>query len=188
MIVAWELYSESQGLASGAQCGQSGCPTKQPHVILAKAEGAMKRQSSRRKLTGFLCNCWQHAHLHHGRDEVPDMNFLFKAGVFAKGKRKNFVPQWGAESSFAGQWLPAAVGDGTWAVRTGSGPMRMCADIFAAARLWRGRLLTTGHLSPRHPVVVGAGDVSWGSRRRGGRKRGRAPGAALLSACGFSTV
>jgi hypothetical protein len=33
------------------------------------------------------------------------------------------------------------------AVRTGSGQMRMCGDIFAAARLWRGRLLTTGHLS-----------------------------------------
>ena len=49
--------------------------------------------------------------------------------------------------------------------RTGSGPMRMCGDIFAAARLWRGRLLTTGHLSSRHPVVVGAGDVAWG---RGG--------------------
>ena len=26
---------------------------------------------------------------------------------------------------------------------------------------------------------MGAGDVAWGSRRRGGRKRGRAPGAAL---------
>jgi hypothetical protein len=68
------------------------------------------------------------------------------------------------------------------------GSMRMCGDIFAAARLWRGRLLTTGHLSSRHPVVVGAGDVAWGSRRRGGRKRGRAPGAALPSACGFSAV
>jgi hypothetical protein len=34
-------------------------------------------------------------------------------------------------------------------------------------------LLTTGHLSSRHPLVVGAGDVSWGSRPRGGRKRGR---------------
>jgi hypothetical protein len=44
--------------------------------------------------------------------------------------------QWGAaESSFAGQWLPAAGGHGAWAVRTGSGPMRMCGDIFAAARL-----------------------------------------------------
>jgi hypothetical protein len=32
----------------------------------------------------------------------------------------NYVPQWGAESSFAGQWLPAAGGDGAWAVRTGS--------------------------------------------------------------------
>ncbi len=29
-----------------------------------------------------------------------------------------------------------------------------CGDIFAAARLWRGRLLTTGRLSCRHPVVV----------------------------------
>jgi len=55
--------------------------------------------------------------------------------------------------SLAGQWLPATGGDGVWAVRTGSGSMRMCGDIFAAARLWRGRLLTTGHLSSRHPVV-----------------------------------
>ena len=101
---------------------------------------------------------------------------------------ENSVPQWGAGSSLAGQWLPAAGGDGAWAATTGSGPMRMCGDIFAAARLWRGRLLTTGHLSSRHPVVLGAGDVAWGSRRRGGRKRGRPPGAALPSACGVSTV
>ena len=31
--------------------------------------------------------------------------------------------------------------------------------IFAAALLWRGRLLTTGRLSCRHPVVVCAGRV-----------------------------
>jgi hypothetical protein len=48
-----------------------------------------------------------------------------------------------------------------------SGQMRMCGDIFGAARLWRGRLLTTGHLSSRHPVVMGAGDVAWGSRSWG---------------------
>ena len=40
---------------------------------------------------------------------------------------------------------------------TETGPMRMCCDIFAAARLWRGRLLTSGRLSSRHPVVVCAG-------------------------------
>jgi hypothetical protein len=101
---------------------------------------------------------------------------------------KNSVPQWGAESSLAWQWLPAAGGDGAWTVRTGSWPMRMCGDIFAAVQLWRGRLLTTGHLSSRHPVVVGAGNVSWGSLRQGGRKRGRAPGAVLPSACEFSAV
>jgi hypothetical protein len=28
-----------------------------------------------------------------------------------------------------------------------------------------GHFLTTGHLSSRHPVVVGAGDVSWVSRQ-----------------------
>jgi hypothetical protein len=72
---------------------------------------------------------------------------------------QNSVQQWGAESSLTCQWLPAAGGDGAWAARTDSRPMRMCGDIFAAARLWRGRLLTTGHLSSRHPVVVGAGDV-----------------------------
>ncbi len=68
---------------------------------------------------------------------------------------ENSVPNAG------GQRLPAAGGDRAWAARTGSGPMRMCGDIFAAARLWRGRLLTIGRLSCRHPVVVCAG--------RGGR-------------------
>ena len=51
------------------------------------------------------------------------------------------------------QCLSATGGDGTWSARTGSGPMQMCGGIFAASRLWRGRLLTTGHLSSRHPVV-----------------------------------
>jgi hypothetical protein len=44
------------------------------------------------------------------------------------------VPQWGDETSLAGQWLPAAGGDGAWAARTGSGPMLMRGDIFAASR------------------------------------------------------
>jgi hypothetical protein len=90
--------------------------------------------------------------------------------------------------SLAGQWLPAAGGDGAWAARTGSGPMRMRGDIFAASRLWRDSLLMTGHLSSSHPVVVGAGDVSWGSLLWGGQRRGRAPGVAMPSACGFSAV
>jgi hypothetical protein len=38
----------------------------------------------------------------------------------------------------------------------GSGPMRMRCDIFCC------RLLTTGSLSARHPVVVGTGDGAWG--------------------------
>jgi hypothetical protein len=47
----------------------------------------------------------------------------------------------------------------------------------------------TGHLSSRHPVVVvGAGDVAWGLLWRGGRRRWRAPGTVLPSACGVSTV
>jgi hypothetical protein len=71
---------------------------------------------------------------------------------------------------------------------TGSGPVRMCGDIFAAERLWRGSLLMTGHLSSSHPVVMGAGDVAWGSLRRGGGRCGRAPGVAMPSACGFSAV
>jgi hypothetical protein len=33
-----------------------------------------------------------------------------------------------------GQWLPAVGGDGAWAARTGSGPMLMRGDIFAASR------------------------------------------------------
>ncbi len=60
----------------------------------------------------------------------------------------------GAESSPARLWLPAAGGGRAWAARTGSGPMWMCGDILAAARLWRGRLLTTGRLSCRHPIIV----------------------------------
>ena len=75
---------------------------------------------------------------------------------------EKFCSECGAESAPAGQRLPAAGGDRAWAARTGSGQMWMCGDIFAAARLWRGRLLTTGHLSSRHPVVVGAGDVVGG--------------------------
>jgi len=67
---------------------------------------------------------------------------------------KKFCSECGAESAPAGQWLPVAGGDRAWADRTGSEPMWMCGDIFAAARLWRGRLLTTGRLSCRHPVVV----------------------------------
>jgi hypothetical protein len=46
----------------------------------------------------------------------------------------DYVPQWGTEPSLAGQWLPAAGGDGAWAARTGSGPMLMRGDIFAASR------------------------------------------------------
>jgi hypothetical protein len=91
----------------------------------------------------------------------------------------------------AGQWLPATVGDWAWEAKTGSGQMQMRVDIFAAEQLWRGRLLTTGHLSSCHPVVVGAGDVAWSlwrSRWRDGRWRGRAPGVALPSVCGFSAV
>jgi hypothetical protein len=87
MTVAWELYFQAQGLASGAWCGQSGCPPKQPHVILAKADGNVKQQQPRRTLTGFCDKCWQHTHLRHGRDEVPDMSFLLNAGVFKRGKR-----------------------------------------------------------------------------------------------------
>jgi hypothetical protein len=51
-----------------------------------------------------------------------------------------FCAGMGAETSLAGQWLPAAGGDGhgrrgrAWAARTGSGPMLMRGDIFAASR------------------------------------------------------
>ena len=38
------------------------------------------------------------------------------------------------EPSLAGQWLHDAGGDGAWAARTGSGPMLMRGDIFAASR------------------------------------------------------
>jgi hypothetical protein len=88
MTVAWELYFQAQGLAPGARCERTGCSPKQPHVILAKADGDGKQRHPRRQLTGFCDDdCWQHAHLRHGRDEVPDMSFLFNAGVFKGGKR-----------------------------------------------------------------------------------------------------
>jgi hypothetical protein len=54
MATAWEqlveLYFQAQGLSPRAQCGQWGCPPKQPHVILAKADGAAKQQPPLRKL------------------------------------------------------------------------------------------------------------------------------------------
>ena len=77
--------------------------------------------------------------------------------VLSAPESEKFCSECGAESAPAGQRLPAAGRDLAWAARTGSGPMWMCGDIFAAARLWRGRLLTTGRLSCRHPVVVCAG-------------------------------
>jgi hypothetical protein len=95
---------------------------------------------------------------------------------------------WELNLSLAGHWLSSAGRDGAWEVRMGSGQMQMCCDIFAASWLWRGCLLTTGHLSSRHPVVVGAEDVSLGSLLLVWRKRGRAPGAVLPSECGFSAV
>ena len=47
---------------------------------------------------------------------------------------RKFCSECRAESAPAGQPLPAAGGDRAWAARTGSGPMRMCGDIFAASR------------------------------------------------------
>jgi hypothetical protein len=87
MTVAWELYFQAQGLAPGAKSERIGCSPTQPHVILAKADGDGKQRHPRRQLTGFCDDCWQHAHLRHGRDEVPDMSFLFTPGVFKRGKR-----------------------------------------------------------------------------------------------------
>ena len=77
---------------------------------------------------------------------------------------RNSVPQLGAESAPTGRWLPAIGGDRAWAARTGSGPMRICGDIFPPASLWRGRLLTTGRLSCRHPIVC----RTWREGRGGG--------------------
>jgi hypothetical protein len=85
MTVVWEeLHFQAQGLAPGARCERTGCSPKQPHVILAKADGDGKQRHPRRQLMGFCDDCWQHAHLRHGRDEVPDMSFLFNAGVFKR--------------------------------------------------------------------------------------------------------
>jgi hypothetical protein len=65
--------------------------------------------------------------------------------------------EWGAEPAPARWWLRPAGWDLAWAARTGSGQMLMCSDIFAASLLWRGRLLTTGRLSCRDPIVVCTG-------------------------------
>jgi hypothetical protein len=66
--------------------------------------------------------------------------YMSTTSVYYKGhstgpyKKGNSVPQWGAETSLAWQWLPAAGGDGAWTARTGSGPILMCGDdIFAAS-------------------------------------------------------
>ena len=74
-------------------------------------------------------------------------------------------------------WLPVAGGGRSWVARTGSGPMRMGGDIFAAAMLWRGRLLTTGRLSCHHPITVSGRSVAW-----------TCSGRPLPSACWFSAV
>jgi hypothetical protein len=74
-------------------------------------------------------------------------------------------------------------------VRTDSGPNWMCSDIFDVAQLWRGRLLMTGHLSSRHPVVVGAGHVVWGSGCRAELAEAWAcSGPGDASVWGFSSV
>ena len=87
MTIAWELYFQAQGLAPAARCGRQGCAPKQPHVIVAKADESGHHEQPRRQLTGFCENCWQHTHLRHGREDVADMSFLFKAGVFKKSTR-----------------------------------------------------------------------------------------------------
>ncbi len=102
------------------------------------------------------CRLRVHARM-HGRDHTHTHTH-----------KKKFCSECGAESAPAGQRMPAAGRDLAWAARTGSGPMWMCGDIFAAARRGRGRLLTTGRLSCRHPVVVCAG------RGRGVAVAGRA--------------
>jgi hypothetical protein len=87
LTIAWELYFQAQGLAPAARCGQQGCAPKQPHVIVAKRDEGEKHEQSRRQLTGFCEDCWQHTHLRHGRENVADMSFLFNAGVFNKSTR-----------------------------------------------------------------------------------------------------
>ena len=87
MTIAWELYFQAQGLAPAARCGQQGCAPKQPHVIVAKADESGHHKQPRRQLTGFCENCWRHTHLRYGREDVADMSFLFKAGVFKKSAR-----------------------------------------------------------------------------------------------------
>jgi hypothetical protein len=56
--------------------------------------------------------------------------------------------------------------------------MRMCGDIFAAARLWRGRLLTTGHLSSSPAVLLLWVRETW----RGGRGGGAGGSVGVLRA------
>ena len=59
----------------------------------------------------------------------------------------------------ARQCLPSAGWDLAWSARTGSWPMWMSGDIFAAVQLCRGSLLTTECLSCQHPIVVCVGQV-----------------------------
>jgi hypothetical protein len=98
--------------------------------------------------------------------------------IYPKGTSHHtrLFPKWGAEPSLAGQWLPAAGGDGTWAARTGSGLVLMRGEPLCCIARWRGRLLSTGHPAFLHPVIVGGG-LGVGVRWRGGRRRGRVPGA-----------
>jgi hypothetical protein len=86
-----------------------------------------------------------------------------------KVSQSDFVPSQGlhaAEVQGQGRAVAAAAGGGgAWAARTGSWPMRMRGDIFAAARRLRGLLLTTGR---RLPAQLTAARHRWRGRRGGG--------------------
>jgi hypothetical protein len=96
---------------------------------------------------------------------------------------ENSVTQWGAETSLAWQWLPAAGGDGAWAARTGSGPMLMRGDIFAASHGGGAGPVTDDRASAFPAFLLWlAGGVSWEVAVAGRAAAGAGPGRGPLPA------
>jgi len=125
--------------------------------------------------------------------------------VIPQVQPENSVLQWGDLNLLLLSVTVYFRQDGTWVVKTDSWTMWMSCDIFVTDWLWRGCLLTTGHLSkwnlnfvsvrtikegssPSHPVVVDTWDMLWVLLQRDCWKSGCAPDETLSSESWFSTV
>ena len=83
MTVAWELYFQEQGLAPHVQCEHEHCQAAKPRIVTRRRQiDGRECTTSKRKLMGFCCQCWQETSFRHGKDRVADMSFMRDAGVF----------------------------------------------------------------------------------------------------------